>query len=163
MGIEEGMIGGRDSVEKRQKNITAMDFEMENGDGDQDGSRFLCSETAFSPVQHPTEPLGEDRPIICPMPYSSSILKGNAGLQAGRFSADMVRRRRSDHSFAPPRKSGGILEVTMEPPIRAVRKRHHPVGQDYRAATAVPGPVWRLPPQNGTISQALHQFNHFKS
>ncbi|XP_031121841.1 uncharacterized protein LOC116024941 [Ipomoea triloba] len=155
---KESMIGLRDkccntSIEKRLKGIVAMEFEVEsNGD---DGS--LSEANTFWPVQHPTEPLEEDRPIICPMPYSSSVLKNN-GLQEGRFSADIMRKR-SDYSA--PRKSGGILEVTMEPPIRVVRKRHHPLGPEYRGGVA--GPVRRVPPHNATMSQMLHQFNHFKS
>ncbi|XP_019176632.1 PREDICTED: uncharacterized protein LOC109171970 [Ipomoea nil] len=155
---KESMIGLRDtSIEKRLKGIVAMEFEVESNNGD-DGSLMSSEATTFWPVQHPTEPLEEDRPIICPMPYSSSVLKNN-GLQEGRFSADIMRKR-SDYS-APPRKSGGILEVTMEPPIRAVRKRHHPLGPEYRGGVA--GPVRRVPPQNATMSQVLHQFNHFKS
>ncbi|KAJ0439770.1 hypothetical protein HanHA300_Chr16g0629151 [Helianthus annuus] len=35
------------------------------------------TEFDFWPIQHPTEPSHEDRPVQCPMPHSSHLIKVN--------------------------------------------------------------------------------------
>ncbi|XP_039039179.1 uncharacterized protein LOC120176972 [Hibiscus syriacus] len=78
----------------------------------------------FCPVEHPMEPLGEDRPVKCPMSASSSsFIYDEKGLEE-RVVAESSRKR----SEQPTTVNNGIaaMAMTAEPPVRAVRKRHHP-------------------------------------
>ncbi|KAK7407114.1 hypothetical protein VNO78_08757 [Psophocarpus tetragonolobus] len=58
----------------------------------------------FKPVEHPIEPLDNDRPIQCPLPEPSILNDGRIWKQ--RVSATTVRRR----GDLPVMKEGGTLE-----------------------------------------------------
>ncbi|CAK9170480.1 unnamed protein product, partial [Ilex paraguariensis] len=59
----------------------------------------------------------------------------------------------------------GMVVVAAEPPVRAVRKRHHTLTHSDNTVT----PLLRMPPfyplssQNITIFHMLQQFNNFES
>ncbi|KAJ9563507.1 hypothetical protein OSB04_008667 [Centaurea solstitialis] len=75
-------------------------------------------EFEFWPIQHPSEPSHEDRPIECPISHSSPVINDKR-MQDDRFS----ERKRSEASMVI-HKQISALEAT-EPVIRTVRKRHH--------------------------------------
>ncbi|KMT11463.1 hypothetical protein BVRB_5g107880 [Beta vulgaris subsp. vulgaris] len=55
----------------------------------------------FKPVEHPVEPLDNDKPVMCPLPEPSILNDGRIWKE--RISAANVRRRSSD---VPLRKEG---------------------------------------------------------
>ncbi|KAI3818359.1 hypothetical protein L1987_12164 [Smallanthus sonchifolius] len=78
----------------------------------------LEPEFDFWPIQHPTEPSHEDRPVQCPMPHSSHLISDER-MQDDRFSD-----RKRPVAKTVLHKETNALEA-IEPPIRMVRKRHH--------------------------------------
>ncbi|XVE85556.1 hypothetical protein DITRI_Ditri17bG0099700 [Diplodiscus trichospermus] len=113
----------------------------------------------FWPVEHPMEPQDEDRPIKCPLPASSSSINDGKGLEE-RVAAESWRKR----TELPETAKKGI-SVATEPPVRAVRKRHHTLtGDDHtmKPLTRMP-PLPPLPTQNVTIFQMLQEFDKFNS
>ncbi|XWS69450.1 hypothetical protein CRYUN_Cryun04dG0180200 [Craigia yunnanensis] len=112
----------------------------------------------FWPVEHPMEPQDEDQPVKCPMPASSSINDGKG--HKDRVSAESSRKI----SKLPEMVKKGIT-VATEPPVRAVRKRHHNLTRDnhiMEPLVRMP-PLPRLPTQNLTIFQMLQEFDKFDS
>ncbi|KAK8490095.1 hypothetical protein V6N13_005214 [Hibiscus sabdariffa] len=110
----------------------------------------------FWPVQHPMEPQDEDRPVKCPMsasasssPSSSIHIDGKGHEE--RVAAESSRKRSEQPTMLNNRSAA-------EPPVRAVRKRHHTLTCDSHisAEPALP-PI--PPPQTLTISQMLKQFD----
>ncbi|XVE74571.1 hypothetical protein DITRI_Ditri12bG0027800 [Diplodiscus trichospermus] len=93
-------------------------------------------EVEFWPVEHPLEPLDEDRPVKCPMPASSSSINDGKGHEE-RVAAESSRKR----SELPEMVKKGIA-VATEPPVRAVRKRHHTLTGDNH----IMEPLVRMPP-----------------
>ncbi|KAL7604849.1 hypothetical protein Lser_V15G15295 [Lactuca serriola] len=109
----------------------------------------LEPEFEFWPVQHPTEPSHEDRPVQCPIPHSSHLINDEK-MQDDRFSD----RKRP--------------EVT-EPPaatIRTVRKRHH--DHTDTIAPLLQTPTVAVYPHlhqkmNTTVFNKFHQVHRFES
>ncbi|KAL4332514.1 hypothetical protein GQ457_07G012030 [Hibiscus cannabinus] len=67
----------------------------------------------FKPVEHPMEPLDNDRPIECPLPEPSILNDGR--LWKERVSASASVRRRAD---LPVVKDGSTLQSETEPTTR---------------------------------------------
>ncbi|KAK8491579.1 hypothetical protein V6N13_110203 [Hibiscus sabdariffa] len=92
----------------------------------------------FWPVQHPMEPQDEDRPVKCPMSASSS--SSSSSIHDGKGHEERVAlaaessRKRSEQPAMPNNRTAA------EPPVRAVRKRHHRLTCDNHtsAEPAVP-------------------------
>ncbi|XP_076945678.1 uncharacterized protein LOC143616855 [Bidens hawaiensis] len=78
----------------------------------------LEPEFDFWPIQHPSEPSHEDRPVQCPMPHSSHLIKDER-LQDDRFSC----QTKSEAKLVL-NKDDNVLEA-RKPAMRMVRKRHH--------------------------------------
>ncbi|KAE8734581.1 IAA-alanine resistance protein 1 [Hibiscus syriacus] len=95
---QPGLDGGGMDMDLRRK-PHAVEFDVD----------FFC------PVEHPMEPVGEDRPVECPMSAASS---------SSIYVAESSRKRSEQRTTA----NNGIAAraMTAEPPVRAVRKRHHP-------------------------------------
>ncbi|GMJ08164.1 hypothetical protein HRI_004485600 [Hibiscus trionum] len=113
----------------------------------------------FCPVEHPMEPRDEDRPVKCPMFASSSSVHDGKGLE-GRAAADSSRKRSEQPTMVNNGTAG--LAMTAEPPVRAVRKRHHTLTRDNHimAEPLIGKPsIPPIPPQTITISQMLKQFD----
>ncbi|XP_039055053.1 uncharacterized protein LOC120197702 [Hibiscus syriacus] len=115
----------------------------------------------FCPFEHPMEPPDEDRPVKCPMSAaaaSSSIDYGKG--REGRVAAESSRKR----SEQPTTVNNGIVGMAMteEPPIRAVRKRHHTLTRDNHIKTEpfITKPsLPPIPPHTLTTSQMLNRFD----
>ncbi|KAI7727135.1 hypothetical protein M8C21_008087 [Ambrosia artemisiifolia] len=97
----------------------------------------------FWPIQHPTEPSHEDRPVECPMPPSSHLI--NDGIQDERMQDDRLSNRKRPEARTILHKENNELKAT-KPPVRMVRKRHH----DH---TNVVIPLLQMPP----VHPHLHQ------
>ncbi|KAI7748982.1 hypothetical protein M8C21_033899 [Ambrosia artemisiifolia] len=78
----------------------------------------LDTELDFWPIQHPTEPSYEDRPVQCPMPHSSRLIKDER-MQDDRFSDQKKSKAKK-----VLHRDFKALEAT-EPALKMVRKRHH--------------------------------------
>ncbi|CAI9779150.1 unnamed protein product [Fraxinus pennsylvanica] len=102
----------------------------------------------FWPVQHPSEPPEEDRPIECPMPADSSVINGNNKLQQ-KFSE---RLQRNSAVFNREKRLDRVL------PIRATRKRHHgePMTKPLLGRHSLDQ---FLPPRGVTMFQMLNKFD----
>ncbi|XP_024988402.1 uncharacterized protein LOC112523154 [Cynara cardunculus var. scolymus] len=112
------------------------------------------TEFEFWPIQHPTEPSHEDRPVQCPMSHSSPLINDER-MQDDRFS----ERKRPEASMAV-HKENSAQEAT-EPAIRTVRKRHH----DH---TNTITPLLQALPvshqnMNTTVLNKLQQVHRFES
>ncbi|CAN1137665.1 hypothetical protein LINPERPRIM_LOCUS23021 [Linum perenne] len=90
------------------------------------------------PVEHPSEPLDEDRPVKCPIPTSSFTaplhhVEGRRSLQCHRRSVDSLRKRCTKNPARPTTLArtddGLVLELAEADRNRAVRKRHHTISQ----------------------------------
>ncbi|ESQ33115.1 hypothetical protein EUTSA_v10005091mg [Eutrema salsugineum] len=91
--------GKTESVEE----TVMMDYDEENNQFD----------VEFCPVEHPIEPEEEDRPVKCPVPITSSLIRNSTG----KPKPDWVKHRAS-------------CETPVNPPprhVRNVRKRHNSV------------------------------------
>ncbi|XP_059659156.1 uncharacterized protein LOC132305542 isoform X2 [Cornus florida] len=117
------------------------------------------SEVEFWPVEHPIEPLDEDRPVKCPMPDSSIINDGQ--IHEERFPESL--RKRTEQSAVVNKE--GMMVMSREPPVRAVRKRHHTLTRRDQTITPLlrMPPLHPLPAQNVTIFQMLQHFDKFQS
>uniref|UniRef100_A0A5B6YTK8 Uncharacterized protein n=1 Tax=Davidia involucrata TaxID=16924 RepID=A0A5B6YTK8_DAVIN len=117
------------------------------------------SEVEFWPIEHPIEPLDEDRPVKCPMPDSSVMNDGR--MHEERFSESL--RKRAELSAVVNKE--GMVVAAAEPPVRAARKRHHTLtrrDQTISPLLRMP-PLYPLPTQNITIFHILKHFNKFES
>ncbi|KAJ0462166.1 hypothetical protein HanHA89_Chr16g0680451 [Helianthus annuus] len=76
------------------------------------------TEFDFWPIQHPTEPSHEDRPVQCPMPHSSHLIKDE------RMQDDGFSDHKKPEAKPVLHRNFKALEAT-EPIMRMVRKRHH--------------------------------------
>ncbi|KAK1412094.1 hypothetical protein QVD17_33077 [Tagetes erecta] len=109
--MKEGMVVQlKEDTEENRNNLMIEDVGMMVFD--------LEPEFDFSPIQHPTEPSHEDRPVQCPMPHSSHFI-----------SDERMQDHRSSHRKKPEAKivldkENNALKA-IESPIRMVRKRHH--------------------------------------
>ncbi|XP_021685962.2 uncharacterized protein LOC110668883 isoform X1 [Hevea brasiliensis] len=108
----------------------------------------------FWPVEHPMEPQDEDRPVRCPIPTSSFVNDGSISEQRCGESL----RKRADVPAAVNKE--GIVIVAAEPPLRAVRKRHHTLTHGNHITRMPHLPP--LPTQNVTIFQMLQQLDEFE-
>lgn len=106
----------------------------------------LETEFEFWPVQHPTEPSHEDRPVQCPIPHSSHLIKDER-MQNDRFS----ERKRP--------------EIAEPPAIRTVRKRHHDHTDTIAPLLLQSPPVCPHLHQkmNTSVFNKLHQVHRFES
>lgn len=57
-----------------QSSIVSEKEEGEEEKKSESGMEVQVDKMEFWPLQHPMEPDDQDRPVICPMPNSSSIL-----------------------------------------------------------------------------------------
>ncbi|XP_076953626.1 uncharacterized protein LOC143627757 isoform X2 [Bidens hawaiensis] len=78
----------------------------------------LEPELDFYPIQHPTEPSHEDRPVQCPMPHSSNLISDE------RMQDDRLFDRKRPEAKMLLHKENNELKA-IGPPVRMVRKRHH--------------------------------------
>ncbi|KDP38180.1 hypothetical protein JCGZ_04823 [Jatropha curcas] len=112
----------------------------------------------FWPVEHPMEPQDEDRPVKCPIPTSSVL---NDGRVHEERNGESLRKRAEVSTMV---NKEGIVIVGAEPPVGAVRKRHHTLTNGDHVIT----PLRRmpslppLPAQNVTIFQMLQQLDEFE-
>ncbi|KAB1205967.1 hypothetical protein CJ030_MR5G017549 [Morella rubra] len=114
----------------------------------------------FWPVEHPVEPPEEDRPVKCPMSDSSVLNDG--GMNESRFSESL--RKRTEVPAVANRQS--TVAVHPDPPVPAVRKRHHTLTDGDHIMMSPLTRMPALPPlpnQNITIFQMLQQFDKFES
>ncbi|PKA61547.1 hypothetical protein AXF42_Ash018835 [Apostasia shenzhenica] len=97
----------------------------------------------FTPIEHPMEPLEEDRPAKCPMPDSS-----------------LFREKKAMLKEAPAEEFQNMVEPLMENeesfPTQADRKRHHRNDQDSSSQ-----PAFRTLQYN--IFQVFQQCKEFSS
>ncbi|KAM7463365.1 hypothetical protein LguiA_031486 [Lonicera macranthoides] len=114
------------------------------------------SEFEFWPIEHPTEPLDEDQPVKCPVPGSS--VTNNRRTQRGN------RSLRAELSTSV-KKEERLVAVPEDPPVRAVRKRHHNLTHGDHIMTPLlrMPPHYPYPPQSITIFDVLQQLNKFES
>ncbi|XP_039018947.1 uncharacterized protein LOC120150322 [Hibiscus syriacus] len=116
----------------------------------------------FWPIEHPMEPQDEDLPVKCPMPASSS---SSSSMDDGKGHEERVAAESSRKRSEQPKmvNNGNVAETAAEPPVRAIRKRHHMLTCDnHITAKPLIGKL-ALPPippsQTLTISQMLKQFD----
>ncbi|KAG6599867.1 uncharacterized protein LOC111482932 [Cucurbita maxima] len=108
----------------------------------------------FWPLQHPTEPDDEDRPVVCPMPNSSSILD----------EGTMHNGKRAPESWRKRTEVSREVKASAETAVRVVRKRHHHTLSRPDHLMGGMSPVPLLPTtQNFTIFQMLQQLDKFES
>ncbi|KAK6921571.1 hypothetical protein RJ641_012078 [Dillenia turbinata] len=115
-------------------------------------------ESDFWPIEHPMEPPDEDRPLKCPIPDSSLINDGN--MKKEQFG-DRFRKRTEESCDENKER---MVVLAPEPPVRSLRKRHHPLTRgDYTITPMIRRPP--MPPfqtENVTIFQMLQHFNEFE-
>ncbi|KAG8637589.1 hypothetical protein MANES_15G138900v8 [Manihot esculenta] len=113
----------------------------------------------FWPVEHPMEPQDEDRPVRCPIPTSSVV---NDGSMREEREGESLRKRAEVPAMV---NKEGVVIVAAEPPLTAVRKRHHTLSHGNHMVTSLTRmpPLPTLPTQNVTIFQMLQQFDEFES
>ncbi|KAL4586475.1 hypothetical protein LXL04_011111 [Taraxacum kok-saghyz] len=103
----------------------------------------LETEFEFWPVQHPTEPSHEDRPVQCPIPHSSHLI--------------------TDDRFSEQKRP----EVTEASPIRTVRKRHHDNSDSIAPLLQLQTPTVDYhqlhQKMNTTVFNKFHQVHRFES
>ncbi|XP_058079567.1 uncharacterized protein LOC131227772 isoform X2 [Magnolia sinica] len=117
------------------------------------GSRYgIESEVEFKPIEHPLEPTDEDQPVKCPMPNSSVL---NDGATRKERAVESLRKR---VEFSATNEEEDGMVVDMQPPARAVRKRHQTLTRDRIRLPSV-----LAPPQSSTILQMLRECNEFES
>ncbi|KAK1425493.1 hypothetical protein QVD17_20845 [Tagetes erecta] len=134
---EEGMVQPKIDSRENTNNLMIKNVGINSFD--------LVTDFDFWPIQHPTEPSHEDRPVQCPMPHSSNLIN-NERMQDGRFL---------DHKILKAKtllcKGNNGLEA-RESAIRMVRKRHH----DH-TNTIIP-----LPPMSPPVYPYPRQKNHLQ-
>ncbi|KAG8634829.1 hypothetical protein MANES_17G089700v8 [Manihot esculenta] len=110
------------------------------------------------PVEHPKEPQDEDRPLKCPIPASSLVNDGSS--REERYGYGESLRMRTEVPAMVNKE--GIVIVAAEPPIQAVRKRHHTLTHGDHTITSRMPHLPPLPTQNVTIFQMLQQLDEFE-
>ncbi|GAA0147493.1 hypothetical protein Leryth_002924 [Lithospermum erythrorhizon] len=121
------------------------------------------SEFEFWPLEHPTEPSEEDKPVKCPMPYSSAA--NNNSRESDQLMMHDSLRKRTEFSTTTTNRGRISIELG-EPPAQAVRKRHHPLS---RGDSTVPTSLARAPPlyrrSTSSLPSAMSfiRFNKFGS
>ncbi|XP_071736309.1 uncharacterized protein [Rutidosis leptorrhynchoides] len=108
---EDLVLKLNDERRESRSNVTIENSDINGFDFD--------TEFDFWPIQHPTEPSREDRPVECPMPHSSRLSNDDDMMQEDRFLECKIPEGSIVHY-----QENGARETT-EPTIRAVRKRHH--------------------------------------
>ncbi|KAJ7954479.1 Cystic fibrosis transmembrane conductance regulator [Quillaja saponaria] len=124
------------------------------------------NDAEFWPVEHPVEPQDEDQPVKCPMPHYSSVI--NDGRTHEKRFVENLRKSIEVSTVVMDGKRMVTTNVEpTEPPVRAVRKRHHNLTSegDYiiTPMMRMPPPLPQQPNQNVTIFQMLRQFDEFES
>ncbi|XP_038992369.1 uncharacterized protein LOC120115834 isoform X2 [Hibiscus syriacus] len=133
--------GGMDMDILRQPNAVELDVDF------------------FWPVEHPVEPQDEDRPVKCPMSASSSSMGGGKAHEE-RVAAESSWKRSEQPKMVNNRN---VAVTAAEPPVRAIRKRHHMLTCDNNVSAEpligkhAPPPI--PPSQTLVISQMLKQFD----
>ncbi|XP_076936740.1 uncharacterized protein LOC143604022 isoform X1 [Bidens hawaiensis] len=107
---EEEMIQLKDDSRENRNNLMIENVGIKSFD--------LEPEYDFYPIQHPTEPSQEDRPVQCPMPQSSNLISDER-MQDDRLS----ERKRPEAKMLLHRENNELKAI--DPPVRMVRKRHH--------------------------------------
>ncbi|KAM7487821.1 hypothetical protein LguiB_025305 [Lonicera macranthoides] len=114
-------------------------------------------EFEFWPIEHPTEPLDEDRPLKCPMSHSPS-LTNDSKIERQWKSAEVSAEAEMGAEEGPP---------PPRPAVGGLRKRHHKLTQEEDHTIT---PLLRMPqlypyqqPHDITIFDMLHHFNKFQS
>ncbi|KAK1380677.1 ZIP metal ion transporter family [Heracleum sosnowskyi] len=117
-----------------------------NGTIEVTGNETEGHEFEFWPIEHPIEPLDEDRPVKCPV-LNSSVLNN----ESMRFS-DNLKKRAEQQSRKEQRV---IAPATEALTLRTLGKRHHTQtnAEDYTCR-----PFLRMPPRDLTI---FNMFQHF--
>ncbi|KAK9226490.1 hypothetical protein WN943_011538 [Citrus x changshan-huyou] len=153
-------ISREDGFDKKEKQVILIDERQSRGVNVMEHELL---ELEFWPVEHPLEPQDEDRPVKCPMPSASSVINNDSRMEDQERIADSFRKR----TEVPPDFSNREgIDVNIEPPIRAVRKRHHHslTSDDHNAQS-----LMRTPPhpplqsQKITVLEMLQDFDKFES
>ncbi|KAL8105780.1 hypothetical protein AgCh_029540 [Apium graveolens] len=123
------------------------------------------SDIEFWPIEHPTEPLDEDRPVKCPVlnsilndsdsaSYKSTCTKHaqNESLQYESFS-DNLKKRAEPQSQEQQR----VIAPAAEAPIlKTLRKRHH---TQTSVEEHTCNPFLRMPPRDVIMYNMLQHFD----
>ncbi|XXG39307.1 hypothetical protein AAC387_Pa01g0303 [Persea americana] len=78
----------------------------------------------FKPIDHPLEPLDEDRPVKCPLQNSSVLNNGEARMK--RSASARISRKRPEL-----RVLNEGAEVSTKPQVRAACKRHQTLPRNH--------------------------------
>ncbi|XP_043720271.1 uncharacterized protein LOC122667876 isoform X2 [Telopea speciosissima] len=143
-----------DGFDKREAKVPLRpeieEAEVQRG-VDMQGGHGLELDLEFKPIEHPVEPSDEDRPVKCPMPGSS--------VSNVERLAESLRKR---GEVSTDMNEEGMLVVAVEPPARAVRKRHHTLTRNHSIPPLLKrAPLPPLQTQNSTIFQMLQQCNEY--
>ncbi|TXG57001.1 hypothetical protein EZV62_018314 [Acer yangbiense] len=162
-----GFSCGDDHFNKKEKEVVVVDESSRERDMHNHGHGVEL-EVEFWPVEHPLEPQDEDRPVKCPISAPSSVINES------RMQEECSGKRAEVVAYTEVNKEGIVM--ALEPPVRAVRKRHHTLTQDDRedhTTTTTIKPLMRMPPlppplqthnnNNITIFQMLQHFDNFES
>ncbi|KAK2635629.1 hypothetical protein Ddye_030421 [Dipteronia dyeriana] len=160
-----GFSCGDDHFNKKEKEVVVVDESSRERGMHNHGVEL---EVEFWPVEHPLEPQDEDRPVKCPISAPSSVINES------RMQEECSGKRAEVVAYTEVNKEGIVM--ALEPPVRAVRKRHHTLTQDDRedhTTTTTIKPLMRMPPippplpthnnNNITIFQMLQHFDNFES
>ncbi|KAJ4959942.1 hypothetical protein NE237_019852 [Protea cynaroides] len=153
-----------DGYDKREAKVafrSEIDDAGIHGGAGMQGGHGLELDLEFKPIEHPVEPPDEDRPVKCPMPGPS--VPNDIQMREERF-AESLRKR---VEISSDMNEEGMLVMAIEPPARAVRKRHHTLTRNrnhsmpplFRRAPPLPP----LPTQDTTIFQMLRECNEYES
>ncbi|XP_042490865.1 uncharacterized protein LOC122070725 isoform X2 [Macadamia integrifolia] len=122
------------------------------------GCHGLKLDLEFKPIEHPVEPPDEDRPVKCPLPGSS--VPNDVQMQVDRLAESL--RKRGELS-SDMNEEEGMLVVAIEPPARAVRKRHHTLTRNHSIPPLFNrAPLPPLPNRNSTIFEMLQQCDEYE-
>ncbi|XP_077236216.1 uncharacterized protein LOC143877838 [Tasmannia lanceolata] len=141
---EDGVVDRKESQIPRTDEVGNTGCSATGGHG-----HGVELDVEFKPIEHPLEPLDEDRPVKCPIPNSSVL--NDEGTRKERTAESL--RKRAESSAAT---EYGMVMVAAQPPVQAVRKRHHALTRNQSAP-----PSFRSPQSN--VLQILQEYNEFKS
>ncbi|KAL5827689.1 hypothetical protein ACOSQ3_019532 [Xanthoceras sorbifolium] len=167
-----GFSCGDDDFNKKEKEVVVVEESSREARERDMHNHGVELEVDFWPVEHPLEPQDEDRPVKCPIPTASSVINES------RMQEECLGKRAEVVAYTEVNKEGIVM--ALEPPVRAVRKRHHTLTQDdHPTHTTTIKPLMRMPPSlpthnnnnnnnnsnsnNITIFEMLQQFDHFDS
>ncbi|KAI3671874.1 hypothetical protein L1987_87071 [Smallanthus sonchifolius] len=141
-----------DDLEMKERRVVQMKDDTRES---RNNGFDLETEFDFGPIQHPTEPSHEDRPVQCPMPHSSHLINDEK-MQDDRF----VDHKKSEAKTVL-HKDNNELEVVERPAIRMVRKRHH----DHTNTIIPLHPMSPMHPYSHqkTVFNKLQQIHKFES